>query len=75
MHTLYVAVMFGKSEVVNVFSEQIVTDCPELRSSQEEADTHTILHVTCRQNPKKMGKKGQLIIKTSDTDAIILCVH
>jgi hypothetical protein len=42
-HMLYVVGIFGNPEVVKVFSEQIVTDYPELCSSQEEADTRMIL--------------------------------
>jgi hypothetical protein len=46
VHALYVAGIFGNPEVVNVFSEKIVTDCPDLCSIQEEVDTSMLLHVS-----------------------------
>jgi len=46
VHALYVAGIFGNPEVVNVFSEKIVTDCPDLCSSQKEADTSMLLYVS-----------------------------
>ena len=58
------------------FSEQMVTDCPELRSIQEEADTRMILQALhADKKLKEMEKKGRITIKTSDTDVIVLCVH
>lgn len=74
-HTLYGAVIFGNLRVVKVFSEQIVTDFPELYSSQEEADTRMMLQALhADKNLKEMGKKDQIIIKTFDTDVIVLCI-
>ena len=74
-HTLYGAVIFGNLRVVKVFSEQIVTDFPELYSSQEEADTRMMLQALhADKNLQEIGKKDQIIIKTFDTDVIVLCI-
>jgi hypothetical protein len=35
----YIAGSFGNPEIVNVVSDQEVFDCPDLYSTQEEADT------------------------------------
>ena len=35
----YIAGSFGNSEIVTVVSDQEVFDCPDLYSTQEEADT------------------------------------
>jgi hypothetical protein len=39
----YIAGSFGNSEIVKVVSDQEVFDCPDLYSTQEEADTRMIL--------------------------------
>lgn len=63
-HTLYVAGIFGNPEVVSVFLEEMVTDCPELRSIQEEADTRMTLQALHVDNKlKEMEKKGWIIIR------------
>jgi hypothetical protein len=35
----YIAGSFGNPEIVNVVSDQEVFDCPDLYSTQKEADT------------------------------------
>ena len=61
---------------MKVVSDLEVFDCPDLHSSQEEADTRAIpqaLHADKRL--KELGKQGKIIIKTSDTDVIVLCIY
>ena len=52
------------------------SDCPDLYSTVEEADTRMIpqaLHAD--KWLKELGKQGRIIIKTSDTDVIVLCIY
>jgi hypothetical protein len=61
---------------VNVVSDQEVFDCPDLYSTQEEADTRMILQALhADKRLKELGKQGRIIIKTSDTDVIVLCIY
>jgi hypothetical protein len=72
----YIAGSFGNPEIVKVVSDQEVSDCPDLYSTQEEVDTRMIpqaLHADKRL--KELGKQGRIIIKTSDTDVIVLCIN
>jgi hypothetical protein len=49
-----------------------VFDCPDLYSTQEEADTRMILQALhTDKRLKELGKQGRIIIKTSDTDVIV----
>ena len=61
--------------VKKVFSTGI-SDCSDIYSSREEADTRIILHAL---HADKMfglkGTKGRIIIKSPDTDVLILAVH
>ena len=51
-----------------------VTDCVDLLSIQEEADTIIILHaVHANEQLGKSSVKGRIIIKCSDTDVLVLC--
>ena len=53
-----------------------VTDCVDLFSIQEEADTRIILHALHADEQFGMSSvKGRIIIKCSDTDVLVLCVH
>ena len=53
-----------------------VTDCVDLFSIQEEADTIIILHALYADEQfGKSSVKGRIIIKCSDTDVLVLCVH
>ena len=61
---------------MKVVSDQEVFDCPDLYSTQEEADTRMILQALHTDKTlKELGKQGRIIIKTSDTDVIVLCVY
>jgi hypothetical protein len=45
-------------------------------SAQEEADTRMILQALhADKKLKELGKQGRIIIKTSDTDVIVLCIY
>jgi hypothetical protein len=51
--------------------DQEVFDCPDLYSTQEEADTRMILQALHGDKRlKELGKQGRIIIKTSDTDVM-----
>jgi hypothetical protein len=72
----YIAGSFGNPEIVKVVSDQEVFDCPDLYSTQEEADTRMILQALhADKRLKELGKQGRIIIKTSDTDVIVLCIY
>jgi hypothetical protein len=69
----YIAGSFGNQEIVKVVSDQEVFD---LNSTQEEADTRMILQTLhADKRLKELGKQGRIIIKTSDTDVIVLCIY
>ena len=53
-----------------------VSDFPELFCTREEADTRMLLHVihTDRMFGEKRTK-GRIIVKSPDTDVLVLCVH
>ena len=69
----YIAGSFGNPEIVNVVSDQDVFD---MHSTREEADTRMILQALhADKRLKELGKQGRLIIKTCDTDAIVLCIY
>jgi hypothetical protein len=61
---------------VKVVSDQEVFNCPDLCSTQEEADTRMILQALhADKRLKELGKQGMIIIKTSDTDVIVLRIY
>jgi hypothetical protein len=71
----YIAGSFGNPEIVKVVSDHEFFDCPDLYSTQEEADTRMILQALhADKRLKELGKQGRIIIKTSDTDVIVLCI-
>ena len=71
-----IAGSFGNPEIVKVVSDQEVFDCPDLYSTQEEADNRMILQALhADKRLKELGKQGKIIIKTSDTDVIVLCIY
>ena len=72
----YIAGSLGNPKIVKVVSDQEVFDCPDLYSIQEEADTRMILQALhADKRLKELGKQGRIIIKTSDTDVIVLCIY
>jgi hypothetical protein len=72
----YIAGSFGNPEIVNVVSDQEVFDCPDLYSTQEEVDNRMILQALhADKRLKELRKQGRIIIKTSDTDVIVLCIY
>jgi hypothetical protein len=74
--TLYLAGTFRNLEVVKKIAGDQVTDCVDLFSIQEEADTRIILHALhADEQFGKSSVKGRIIIKCSDTDVLVLCVH
>jgi hypothetical protein len=72
----YIAGSFENPEIMKVVSDQEVFDCPDLYSTQEEADTRMILQALhADKSLKELGKQGRIIIKTSDTDVLVLCIY
>jgi hypothetical protein len=72
----YIAGSLGNPKILKVVSDQEVFDCPDLYSIQEEADTRMILQTLhADKRLKQLGKQGRIIIKTSDTDVIVLCIY
>ena len=72
----YIAGSFGNLEIMNVVSDQEVFDCPDLYSTQEEADTRAILQALhADKRLKELGKQGRIIINTSDANVIVLCIY
>ena len=66
----YIASSFGNPEIVKVVSDQEVFDCPDLYSTCMILQA---LHADKRL--KELGKQGRIIIKTSDTDVIVLYIY
>jgi hypothetical protein len=61
---------------VSCFRSGSLFDCPDLYSTQEEADTRMILQALHADKKfKELGKQGRIIIKTSDTDVIVLFIY
>ena len=53
-----------------------VIECPSLSSTQEEADTRIILqslHADSEFGARNV--KGRIVIRCSDTDVLVLCIH
>ena len=72
----YIAGSFGNPEIVKVVLDQEVFDCPDLYSTQDEANTRMILQALhADKKLKELGKQGRIIIKTSDTDVIVLYIY
>jgi hypothetical protein len=73
---LYLAVTFRNPEGVKKLAGDQVTNCVDLFSIQEEADTRIILHALhADEQFGKSSVKGRIIIKCSDADVLVLCVH
>ena len=61
--------------VTKIFSGG-VSKSDELFSTHEEADTRMLLHAIHADKVfAESGVKGRIIIKSPDTDVLILCVH
>jgi hypothetical protein len=53
-----------------------VSDCQELYCTHEEADTRMILHaIHAEKTFGESGIKSRIIVKSPDTDVLILCIH
>ena len=63
-------------EAVMKFSKDNVSDCEESFSTQEEADTRIILQfMFVNQQMVKGNSNGRIVIKSSDTDGLLLSLH
>jgi hypothetical protein len=57
-------------------SASTIMSCPDLFSNHKEADTRMLLH-TIHADARfgDMNVKGRIIIKSPDTDVLLLCIH
>jgi len=73
---LYLAGAYHNPEVVKRFSSDGISNCVELYSTQEEADTRIILHsLFADKQFGYNGVKGRIVVQSSDTDVLLLCLH
>ena len=72
--TVYLAGTFRNPEVVKKIAGDQVIDCVDLFSIQEEADTRIMLHALhADEQFGKSSVQGRIIIKSSDSDVLVLC--
>ncbi|CAG2203742.1 unnamed protein product [Mytilus edulis] len=73
---LVLAGAFSNPEIVRQLSNEHVIDLPDLFCSHEEADTRILLHVIHSDKIfQQLNIRGRIIVKCSDTDVLVLCVH
>ncbi|KAK3108129.1 hypothetical protein FSP39_001706 [Pinctada imbricata] len=74
--SLYVVGAFDNPETVKVVSNDGITECTELESNQEEADTRIILQIVFADSKfTDSGTRGRIVVQSCDTDVIVLCCH
>ena len=57
-------------------SASTIMSCPDLFSNHKEADTRMLLHaIHADARFGDMNVKGRIIIKSPDTDVLLLCIH
>ena len=57
-------------------SASTIMSCPDLFSNHKEADTRMLLHaIHADTRFGDMNVKGRIIIKSTDTDVLLLCIH
>ena len=73
---LVIAGGFSDGNLTKSISSSGVEDATTLFSSQEEADTRMLLHVSSSNTDFGCsGVRGNVIIKSADTDVLVLAVH
>lgn len=73
---LYLAGLFSDPSTTKNFTPSKVSDCPDLFSNHEEANTRMLLHaIHADARFGDMNVKGRIIIKSPDTDVLLLCIH
>ena len=73
---LYLAGLFSDPSTTKKFMPSKVGDCPDLFSNHEEADIRMLLHaIHADARFGDMNVKGRIIIKSSDTNVLLLCIH
>ncbi|CAC5383566.1 unnamed protein product [Mytilus coruscus] len=73
---LVLAGAFSNPEIVRQLSNEHVIDLPDLFCSHEEANTRILLHVIHSDKIfQQLNIRGLIIVKCSDTDVLVLCVH
>ncbi|CAC5356814.1 unnamed protein product [Mytilus coruscus] len=73
---LVLAGAFSNPEIVRQLSNEHVIDLPDLFCSHEKADTRILLHVIHSDKIfQQLNIRGRIIVKCSDTDVPVLCVH
>ena len=73
---LYLARSFQNPETVKMIALNGITDCSDLSSTQEEADTCIVLHALNADKLYRENKvKGRIVVKSPDTDVLVLLIH
>jgi hypothetical protein len=73
---LYLAGLFSDPSTTKHFTPSKVSDCPDLFSNHEEANTRMLLHaIHADTRFGDMNVKGRIIIKSPDTAVLLLCIH
>jgi hypothetical protein len=73
---LYLAGLFSDPSTTKNFTPSKVSDCPDLFSNHEEANTRMLLHaIHADTRFGDMNVKGRIIIKSPDTAVLLLCIH
>jgi hypothetical protein len=68
--------VFVLRQVVSTECFQNVSDCEEILSTQEEADTRiTLQSMFVNQQMVKRNSNGRVVIKSSDNDVLLLSLH
>ena len=75
---LYLAGLCSNPETVKMLNQNGMLDCSCLASTQEEADTRIILHALYYYSNKlyqENNVQGRIVVKSPDTDVLVLLVH
>ena len=74
--SLYLAGLFSNPETVKMLNQNGMLDCSCLASTQEEADTRTILHALYSDKLyQENNVQGCIVVKSPDTEVLVLYVH
>lgn len=67
---------FENGQETKMITSAGVQKLDDMCSSQEEADTRMLLHTfDANETFKNLGVNGRVVIKSPDTDVLVICVH
>ena len=73
---IYLSGGFIRGNIVKCISHGVVSEVPELYSTQEEADTRIFLHASYfDQEMGRCDNTGKITIKSPDADVLVFAVH